>query len=182
MTSPLRNRKAQRGITLLEGMMSTFIMLLGLVGVLNGIMYAARQNSSANKMTRAGAIATQTRSGILAQGLARMNAGGGLFSGCTNDASLASLTDGLSGVSGYDGICTVDIDAFETNAAADKKITPGYQNPDGNFRRVAVRHTQSGVPGGSVAVIVSWTEAGVTRFHRQVAVFYDSSNLGGTEL
>lgn len=186
----LRRRPAQRGVTLLEGLMSSLILLLGLVGVLSGIIVASRQNSNANKMTRAGAIAGAVRAGLSTQGGVALNAAGGLFAGCgsgTGVAALGEYLDGLESIGDYE-LCVKDLDTFDAGAAANRTITPGYgaNSEDRSlYRRVVVRYrdpSSGRVIGASV--VVSWLElvgAPVRRAHRQYVAFYDASSLGGFE-
>lgn len=183
MTLHSRNRrKHQRGVTLLEGLMSSLILLAGLVGVMQGIIYASRQNSTANKMTRAGAVATQIRSSLMAQGADRLDGTNGLFANCSADATILSYTDGMGSVTDVTP-CVADIDAFDTtNTDMTREIMPGYSTADGAlYKRVAVRF-RNGTTTVGAAVVVSWLDNGVRRFHHQYVSFYPTANFKGIDL
>lgn len=198
------SRRSQRGVTLLEGLVASGVLLAGLVGVLQGVITASRQNSIANRMTRATAIAAQVRATLDAQGRSALfspatsspaSAGGLFVANCLSnpatlgasagellDAGLASGTDSTSGTR-WTRDCVVDLDAVETAAASANKLFPGYLAEDSSrYRRVLVlfrtQNAASKQKGEQVAVVVSWNELGQRRFVRQFIGFYDTGDSG----
>lgn len=179
MSKGVKRRPAPRGTTLVEGLVSTLLLLTALVGVLQGIVVSSRQNSMATRMTRAGAIARQTLSGLQVFGQARFVA---LSSSLTYAPALttgaSSLTDGIEGIQNAGGTLSAeafDVDAYELSVAPDAQIVPGYSNEDfESFERVVVRLIDSADSSiDYIAVVVSWTEGGARRYAKVFGALYD---------
>ena len=69
------NKPSHRGMSLIEGMISMAVLVIGILGALQGIMFASQQNGVAARLARASSMAAQVRAGIEAQGFARLLAG-----------------------------------------------------------------------------------------------------------
>ncbi len=173
----MKRMRNDRGATLIEGMVATVVILFGMVGVVQGLIIASRQNSMANRTTRGAAIAHTMKAALEERrfanlfdedGLLTANCAGGL------DDHLGDLPSGA--------VCTVDLDAVEAAAAEADKLVPGYPAEDaGIYRRVAAVYTDANEPAlRYIGVVVSWN-GGVGRSHYQVfAALYDAS-LDGNE-
>ena len=183
-----RNRAARRGVSLIEGMTASMVLLIGLVGIFQGILVASRQNSMANRATRASGIASQVRGALDTLGGNRVvGVPGytGLLTGadCNPGAEVAALTGGLEKLQPVSGEawavrCIFDLDAYERAAGA-HRLLPSYTDADfGRFRRVLVMIDKpdevTGVPIHQVIIVVSWMEVTQRRYVRQYVSFYDS--------
>jgi hypothetical protein len=175
--------RARRGVSLIEGLTASVVLLAGLIGVFQGVIVASRQNSVAGRMQRGAAIASEVREAMEAQGRRRLTDPGGVFTQCST--SIDALTDGLSTLA---PTCIVDLDAVDGAVTEDKKLVPSYKEDadiTGStarvFRRVIVywkgTYTYDGkgnVPD-RVTVLVSFRELGRTLFIRQTAALYNSA-------
>jgi hypothetical protein len=182
-----RNRAASRGVSLIEGMTAAVVLLIGLMGVFQGIMVASRQNSMANQATRASGIASQARVALDSLGRERVL---GMLSGaaCTTDKAVQSLAGGMETLKPGTGDvwavrCIHDLDAAEKAKAVDSRLLPGYPVTDLNrYRRILVMVEKpdevTGVSIHQVTVVVSWVELGQRRFVRQYFGFYDPGPFG----
>lgn len=192
-------RVGQRGLTIIEGLMSSVILLLGMLGVIRGIVVASQQNTMANQMTRAGAITSQLRAGLEHQGRDRLINGplpvfaaANCIAPNTANAALAggleSMALATDATAGWVRLCIVDFDAVEDARAANDKLVPGYSTEDRAFYRrfvVLFQHEQV-IPGGTrpvrvnqVGIVVSWMAAGQRVFSRRFVGFYDSGAAFG---
>jgi hypothetical protein len=188
-----RQRAAQRGVSLIEGMTASVVLLIGLVGVFQGIVVASRQNSMANRATRASGIASQVRMALDSLGRARVIGtpeNPGLLSGegCTPSDEVLPLAGGLESLEpdtteAWAVRCILDLDAREEEASPSERLLPSYPSEDGHaYRRVVVVIEKpdelTGVQVHQVAVVVSWLELGQRRFVRQFLGFYDAGPFG----
>jgi hypothetical protein len=188
-----RNRSTPRGVSLIEGMTASVVLLIGLVGIFQGIMVASRQNSMANHATRASGIASQVRVALDTQGWARVIGTAerpGLLSGgpCSPSDEVRALAGGMETLSptqddAWRVSCIFDLDAFEKTALPAERLLPGYAADDlSHYRRVLVviekQDEATGVTINQVTVVVSWMELGNRRFVRQYFGFYDSGPFG----
>jgi Tfp pilus assembly protein PilW len=188
-----RNRARQRGVSLIEGMTASVVLLIGLMGVFQGIVVASRQNSMANRATRASGVASQVRVALDTLGRARVIGSPespGMLSGagCTANDEVRALAGGMESLEPGTGDawsvrCIFDLDAYETEAAASQKLLPGYSASDfDHYRRVLVVIEKpdelTGVAIHQVTVVVSWLEMGRRRFVRQYFGFYDPGPFG----
>lgn len=188
-----RTRAAPRGVSLIEGMIASVVLLIGLVGLFQGLMVATRQNIMANHATRASGIASQVRVALDTLGWARVigtSSTPGLLSGepCEPGDEVRALAGGMEALSptrddGWRVRCIFDLDAYEKSAAPSEQLLPGYAAGDmSHFRRVLVvidtLDEATGVTINQVTVVVSWTELGKRRFVRQYFGFYDSGAFG----
>lgn len=175
-----------RGVSLIEGMIATMVLLVGMVGVLQGLAIASAQNSIANRHTRASIIAQQLATAIEQQGRARLLATSGLFATgqCASTVpgaiapyigDLAPLPPSLS-AQGFTaaGTCYVDFDAL---GAAYRDMTPGYgTQDDATYRRVVVVFQHPTVPDIIyVGVNVGWRDAGQVRIVKRFTAVYDTT-------
>lgn len=172
-------RRSARGVTLVEGLMASVILLVGMVGVFQGVIIASTQNSMANRRSRASAIAGELANSLDAQGRERLLAGGGLLTtagGCaaTYPAALANYRGDFTGVPANFAtlsVCYVDVDAvtgFNT-------LTPAYSTEDRNiFKRVLAVYTNPTDPAVAyVGINVGWREYGSGRVVERFTALYD---------
>lgn len=174
-------------------MISSLILLLGMVGVLQGLAVSSIQNSMANRQTRATMIAHELISAIEQQGRARLlTSGTGLF-----DASrcLATVPTAISGYAGElsptppaltaqgfttASTCYIDFDALP---AAYRVMTPGYSTLDdtgvggtgGYTRLIAVYQHPTNPEVLYVGVNVGWRDAGRIRTVKRFTALYDTT-------
>lgn len=183
-----RNRAASRGVSLIEGMTASVVLLIGLVGVFQGIVVASRQNSMANQATRASGIASQMRVALDTLGRARVIGTPqlpGILTGapCNATPEVRALAGGLEDLKPETGEawtvrCIFDLDAYEKTALPAGRLLPSYADEDARrYRRVVVvvekPDKETNVSVHQVTVVVSWTELGRRRFVRQYFGFYD---------
>jgi hypothetical protein len=189
----VRRARAWRGVSLIEGMTASVVLLIGLLGVFQGIIVASRQNSMANRATRAAGIASQVRVALDSMGRARLlgpmgNAGILIGGDCNPAGEVAELAGGLANVApGNDDNwlvrCVFDFDAYERTAVGPNRMVPGYSETDAElFRRIlvviAANDRLTGVQTHQIAIVVSWSEMGQRRFVRQYVGFYDPGTAG----
>lgn len=180
--NPASRRARARGATLIEGMAAAAILAMGISGVFGGLIFASQQNAAANRLSKASAIASQVRSGLQLQGRSRLFAGAGPLSSarCAGAAETLELAGGLSNLP---DACVVDLDAYET-ATGDPllRVVPGYsQEEREDYRRVLVWTPAQAID--SVAVVVSFRNAGQRRYVKQfVALYNPAENGAGVEL
>jgi len=153
---------------LVEALIATTLLVTGILTAMTSIAMAIRQNSSANRITRASEIAAQVRAGLHSQGSQRLLAG----TGPLQAAHLAANYTYAFGINqlapaGLSAPFAINLDAFELTAPVALKVVPGYSTsdgppPTGPFRRTLVDFQQ--MDGGTIvsdkiAVIVAWDEA-----------------------
>ncbi len=185
------NKSARRGMSLIEGMISMGVLAIGILGALQGTIFAAQQNATAAKLARATSMAAQIRIGLEAQGYAKLRAGL-VATSCTPvggaSAAVKKLTDGLDAV----GNCIIDVDVVDpaTATLADRLVAKydyanDFRGDEGPFRRLVV-FTPGVVLGDGTrltdtyAVVVSVSEIGRRVFVRQFAAIYDPSTTGNS--
>jgi type II secretory pathway pseudopilin PulG len=163
-------------MSLIEAMISMALLTIGLVGALNGILVATRQNSIANRMTRASAIAFQVRNGLTQLGPDHVVQNLLDSTNCTSDDTLKAYAGPIGNVTSPATPCFVDLDSHD--AAAEIKAVPGYSDPDHIYRRVLAYFAddQASHKIYTIAVIVSWNDGGQRHFHHQFLAFYDPTN------
>lgn len=190
-------RVGRRGMTIIEGLMSSVILLLGMLGIIRGIIVASQQNTMANQMTRAGAITSQLRVGLENQGRERLIngplpvfAGANCIAPNTANAALAggleSMTLATDVTENWTRLCIVDLDAVDDARAANEKLVPGYSADDRAFYRrflVLFQHDQKvgtkPIRFNQVGIVVSWMSAGQRVFSRRFVGFYDAGASNG---
>jgi len=190
-----RRAAARRGVSLIEGMVASVVLLIGLVGVFQGIVLASQQNTMANLATHASGVASQTRVALDVMGPDRLlgqtrGVGGYLAPArCEPDESVTALAGGLEtlvpGAEPWRRRCIFDLDAAERDAPPANKLLPGYPEEDARrFRRVIVwvsrTDEKSLVTVDQVSVVVSWNEMGRRRFVIHHLGFYDSGSFGNS--
>lgn len=181
--------RSTRGVTLIEGLISTVILLIGMVGVLQGLAVASMQNSMANRHTRASIIAQELMGVVEQQGRARLlDSVSGLFTPprCTAATSLSATTQtflgdlnplppSLSGL-GFTpaGMCFIDFDA---QSAAFRALTPAYSTLDDTVysRVIAVYQHPTDPSVLYVGVDVGWRDAGRVRIAKRFTAIYDTA-------
>ncbi|MBS1153639.1 MAG: putative prepilin-type protein [Myxococcaceae bacterium] len=181
--------KSRRGMSLVEGMISMAILVIGILGALQGILFASQQNSVAGRLARATSMAAQIRLGLEAQGRTKLLLPAGPIGNSaicipvgSASATLKALTDGLDG-SLVVGACIVDVDAFDNGAAQIDKLVGSYDFPydyaggNGPFRRVLVYLPSAAAD--TFAVIVSTKDTGRRIFVKQMVGLYNSSPTTG---
>jgi hypothetical protein len=179
-----------RGSTLIEGLISTTVLIIGIVGAFQGIVQASTQNTVAGRLARATAMAAQVRLSLERQTLKKMTTGTGLLTAtycAAPSAGLNPLTDNLYNLSDPNiaSICLVDLDVADPLLAAADKIVPRYDlaadATNGSFRRVLV-YMKAAAPADAslprnpdvVGVVISVKEgAGRRVFVKQFASFFD---------
>jgi hypothetical protein len=185
-----RSHSSNRGVSLLEGLIASVVLLTGMVGVLQGVIVASQQNSMANRHTRAAVMARELLAGFERQGRERLFVGslaplGNTICQSTPSAALAPYTGGLqtppSNLAGFNG-CVVDWDTLVTTRPELRALTPGYVSTaapgedDDLFTRVVGAYVN---PSNSelawVGVAVSWREGGRVRTVKQFSAIYDTA-------
>lgn len=174
--------RSRRGVTLIEGLISTVILLVGMVGVLQGLAIASVQNSMANRHTRASTMAQQLLAAIDQQGRARLLAG--LFgTPCTTaipgpllpfQGDLSPMPASLT-AQGFNtaNTCFIDFDS----AAAYLSLTPGTtaQELATYSRLVAVYRHPSNPEITYIGVNVGWRDGGQVRIVKRFGAVYDTT-------
>lgn len=180
------NRPSRRGVSLIEGLVATLVLLLGVVGVLQGLAIASVQNSMANRHTRASVIAQELISAIEHQGRARLLATtptAGLFTS-TNclgtlpnlmvpfKGDLSPVPSALSGA-GFSA-CYINFDALGNAFTA---LTPAYNTQDNTTysRLVAVYTNSTNSEILYVGVNVGWRDGGQVRIVKRFTALYDTA-------
>lgn len=192
MPTRSRHSRHSHGVTLLEGMISTVILLTGIIGVLQGLVVATQQNSMANRQTRASVLAAEVLSMVQAQGRANNLAAGGLFatSNCKAFTSLPAAVQNFGGdlypvppsfTAASPGLawpgvsaCYVDLDG----SAGLLALTPGYSSADDAIytRVLAVYQSTGSNPEIMfIGVNIGWRDAGRIRNVKRLSAIYDIS-------
>lgn len=172
-----RNR-GPRGVTLLEGMIASGVLLIGLMGVFTGVVASSKQNSVANRMTKAAAIAAQVATGLQAQGTRKlvntiMQSGNCKTTGTFIDKYADKLTN--APVEPLATICVTDLDAYDnigpnasgTDPTAPNQVVPVYHPKDAEiFRRLLVvsfdpPDPETGLPPFVVVTVVVSFQVGM---------------------
>jgi hypothetical protein len=171
---------------LIEGLMSTVILLVGMVGILQGLAFASIQNSMANRSSRASVIAQQLISAIEQQGRANLVPAAGLFGATTCVATVPAAVNAFQGdltplppslaSQGFTTaqMCFIDFDA---TSAAFKGLTPGYSaQDDTTYQRLVVVYKHPSVPDVIyVGVNVGWRDGGQVRISKRFTALYDTT-------
>jgi Tfp pilus assembly protein PilV len=185
MRAPVRS--SRRGVTLIEGLMSTMILLTGMVGVLQGLAVASVQNSMANRHTRASVIAQQLISAIEHQGRARLLGTGGIFAStnCVSSPGAAAAFQGdlVTTPASFASMgwatvttCYVDYDARGAVVPALLALTPGYTQQDNDtYTRLVAVYQTSNPEVMYVGVNVGWRDAGRVRIVKRFTAIYDTA-------
>jgi len=194
--SALRRKRRQRarGISMIEGLAAMGILVVGLLGTLQGIAIAATQNSTAARMSRANSISRETRVALEMQGRSAIMAGPLSAANCKplpvpsnllayvdpNELALVPTPPGPPS-------CYTDFDAYEL--AAPTPFVPGYSpNERRWFHRMLLLWPGNGLTGpgavpDQVEVIVSFRGSGRTIYSKQFVGLYDPAlNKAGVEL
>lgn len=180
--------RSRRGVTLIEGMVATMILLIGMVGIFQGMVIASTQNASANKRTRASAIANELVGAVDQYGRRQMlNLAGYVPAGVDKPANSnvlstaqkAALAADLSGRLFFpDSEIVGELAANEL-----QRRTPGFTvEDDKTFQRLVAISGDQNSPMVTVVVRVAWNEAGNVKTVTRTTAFYNSSaNLTGIE-
>lgn len=188
--------KTRRGVTLIEGMVATMILLIGLVGIFQGMIVASSQNASANKRTRAASIAAELTSAAEMYG--RTNTVGLVtLSSVPTGAATPANTNLMS--SRHEAAFKSIFDPVAATGVTLKYYFPDSTNPgtlpvnalqsrtpaftaedDKVFQRMVATYTANGVT--YVMVAVAWNDTGFVKTVTRTTAFYDSTaNLTGIE-
>jgi hypothetical protein len=184
-------RRHARGTTLIEGMVAAGVLVIGLLGTLQALVFASRQNADADKRTRAASVGIHLKSAVEGYGWTRLAGAGGPFAACSTDADLLALVAHLPPPSTTLVRCVVDLDAFELSATATTRVMHGYRQMDRQaFRRILVAYQAPGLGNQNsperayreVAVVVSWRTGLGNRSHVTSMVgLYDPRPTSGNE-
>lgn len=178
-----RIARGERGQSLIETMVAMAILAVGLLGALGGIAIASRQNSYANRISRATTISEQVRAALQVQGFTRLTGANGILSnaycggGAITDSTGADLTHGLNALPAAH--CVADVDAYDAAIAGTDKtlvLVPGYPTNDkGLYRRVLVYFSgdASNPNVAQISVVVSWLGPLGREFSVQTMATYD---------
>lgn len=185
--------RAPRGVSLLEGLIATLILLTGMVGVLQGVAVASLQNSMATRQARASTIATELIAAMEGQGRKRLLGTLGLFitpqCSSTVPSGVTAFTGSLTSTPGAASApppsltaqgftagqtCYIDFDAL---GASYRGLTPGYSLQDNTTyqRMVAVWQHPTNPEVLYVGVNVGWRDAGQVRLVKRFTAIYDTS-------
>jgi len=177
-----RTKNSRRGMSLVEGMISMAVLVIGILGALQGILFASQQNAVAGRLARTTSMGAQIRLGLEAQGRAKLVAGPlANVAVCVPfpaTPALVALTDGVA----VAGSCIIDVDAYDSAAAPIDRLVgkydfaADYKAGNGQFRRVAVSLPGTGL--NNFAVVVSTPDTGRRIFSKQFVALYDSSPTG----
>ncbi|HET9451112.1 MAG TPA: prepilin cleavage protein [Aggregicoccus sp.] len=171
-----RSRKGSRarGMSLVEALAASAILLIGLTAALQGVLTASRQNAMAGRMARGDSVAQQVRASLESLGRDRVAA---LFADCATDAEVLALAGGLQSLPASEAaVCVVDLDAHDdAPTAASPVLVPGYLARNRELlRRVLVRIRPVGdTSAEQVAVVVSWRDLAQRQFLPLFLGLYD---------
>lgn len=183
----LLSNRSRRGVSLIEGLVSTVILLTGMVGVLQGLMIASVQNTMANRHARASIIAQELMGSIEQQGKARLTGTGGLFASaqCVAFGSLSANTKlfkgdlnpmpaSLTTLGFTTAPCFVDFDSLGSSFTM---VTPGYDSSDDTVytRLIAVYVHPTNPAVMYVGVNVGWKDGGKVRIVKRFTAIYDTT-------
>ena len=180
--------RSRRGVTLIEGMIATVILLVGMVGVFQGMLVASVQNSMANRRTKATGVASELLGAMDRKGYAWVNA-----LSCTGTSPPSALgptgstipyipNKVVSTFSPYTTVCYIDLEKGGTEATPLTLLTPSFGAEDARlFRRLVTVYR--GAPASSndyygviyVAVSVEWREGGSARVVEKLTAMNDTS-------
>ncbi len=187
-----RPSRGARGVTILEGLIAGGVFVVGIVGILNALIFAAGQNANALKAVRASAITAQIRSSLVNIGYEQLVTAPNLLAqACSTDAEVLALAGGLETIGadateGREAACVIDLDAIDVPAEGYTVVQPGYSEEDRRtFRRILVvfQHPRTATTDYSVGVVVSWRAAGFQKTLNEFVFIPDpDSNDTGIEV
>ncbi len=187
----MRTRSSRRGVTLIEGMIATVILLVGMVGIFQGMLVASVQNSMANRRTKATGLASELLAAIDRKGFTWVN-----NLNCTS-TNTAPTTLGPTGstvpfvtnkvqtsFSPFTTVCFIDVEKGDAAALMIQPLTPSFTSSPTDslqFRRLVTIYR--GAPASSqdyngmlyVAVSVEWREGGSARVVEKLTALNDTS-------
>jgi hypothetical protein len=192
----------KRGQSLLEGLIASVVLVIGITGVLQSVLVSSAQNAGAGRITEAAAITQQLVNGIQRHDIRQLKASG-LLNGtrCTTDATLltyAGNIQSLGTLTGGSTVCTkgncvtsnivtalpcvVDLDAYEqdTGVAVNRKLVPGYDfatrysatTPAGYKRLAVVFDNETASRTINITLVTSFLDGGVRRFMQRSVTMY----------
>jgi len=185
----MRTRPSRRGVTLIEGMIATVILLVGMVGIFQGMLIASVQNSMANRRTKATGLASELLASIDRKGYAWVN---NLACSTTAPTTLGPsgstvpyVTNKVQGTfAPYPSVCYIDVEKGGTQGLPIQALTPSFNNSPTDslqFRRLVTIYR--GAPASSadyygviyVAVSVEWREGGSARVVEKLTALNDTA-------
>lgn len=185
----MAHKHNRRGVTLIEGLVSSVILLIGMTGVLQGIIVASLQNSMANRRTRASIIGAELSGAIEREGRERLFATGGLFTSATCTAGYPTTLDDFRGdftgvpsnLAGFN-VCYIDLDTLVAGGLF-PQLTPAYSAGDARvFKRLmAVYFNPTNEEITYVGINVGWREGGSARVVERFTALY-STQVNQTNL
>ncbi len=193
-------KRHTRGVSLIEGLMASVILLIGMVGIFQGMIVASIANSSANKRTRAAAIAAELAGAVEHLGrtalvtdaatyypsLSTTAPAGGLTDFTAKDAFWVNGFDKQipTAMTGFQQVQYINVDdglnsgGLPTTPIA--RATPGYTVDDARlFERVVAVYRSNDNRVVYVSVNVGWREAGRVKAVHRLTGFFDSSATNG---
>ena len=180
----MAKRTNRRGVTLIEGLAASVLLLVGMVGVLQGILIASMQNSMANRRTRASIIAAELSSALDREGRDRLFATGGILNSATCSGTYPTALDDYRGdftglppnLPGGFTVCYVDVDA-QVTAGLFQQLTPAYTANDMQIfhRLLAVYFDPADAAITYVGINVGWREAAAPRVVERFSALYSTT-------
>lgn len=198
----------RRGQSLLEGLIASVVLVIGITGVLQAVLVSSAQNAGAGRITEAAAISQQVVNGIQRHDIRQLKASGLLDgSRCTSNStlltyagniqSLTSITSGSTICAKGNCVssnivtatpCVVDLDAYEQDGSvpANRKLVPGYDfatryvsgRNDGYKRMAVVFDNEAASRTINVTVVTSFLDGGVRRFMQRSVTMYTPVGSG----
>lgn len=166
-----RELRSPRGVSLLESMVAGVVLVTALLGGLQAIIHASKQNSYANRMVKASAVAQDCRQALQALGRDTVV---NILLAPGNCADLSDASAGIGEIASKLHLaavanpCVIDLDASSFEG-----LFPSY--PDENARLfsrlLVVVERENDVD--TLGVVVAWNENGVPRVHQQLFALYN---------
>lgn len=175
----LRAPRPARGISMLEGLIAGTILVVALLGGLQAILVASKQNAYANRMMQASTISAQTKQTLLALGRDQIV---GTFLAAGNCADISSASSDLGKLAAELNVsalgaspCLVNLDD-----ASFSSYFPNYPAPNAELFRRLLLVVQRTNEVDTLAVVVSWRENGRPRFHQDLFALYNPTANSAT--
>jgi Tfp pilus assembly protein PilV len=198
----------QRGQSLLEGLIASVVLVIGITGVLQAVLVSSAQNAGAGRITEAAAISQQLVNGIQRHDIRQLKASGLLDgSRCTSNSTLVGYVgkiDTLTNIAAGNTLCAkgncvtsaivtttpcvVDLDAYELDGSvpASRKLVSGYDfatryvsgKPEGYKRMAVIFNNETSARTVNVTVVTSFLDGGVRRYMQRSVTMYTPIGSG----